>query len=321
MMEVLRIVLASLLALVLAACASVPEGPAPKRIALTFDDTPRHPGQFLSEDERTRLLIKALEDTGVEQAVFFINPGKITERQGAEKRIAAYVEAGHVLANHTADHLQLSRTDADEYIANIDAAAQWMQGLEGVRPWFRYPYLDEGQGDIAKRDRIRQALAQRQLLNASPSVGASDWWMDDALNAAKREGKPLNLKAAGALFVTEHVKAAAFYDDLARKTYGRPIAHNMLLHETDLSALFVADLVVALRQDGWTIITGDEAYEDAALLNLPNVSNAHGTLVQLAAQEKGISGPLTYPGSNTQRLREQFDAKVLGLRSRSKNPE
>ena len=36
----------------------------------------------------------------------------------------------------------------------------------------------------------------------------------------------------------------------------------LLLHETDLNALFIVDLVAGLRAAGWTIITMDEAYRD-----------------------------------------------------------
>jgi hypothetical protein len=34
------------------------------------------------------------------------------------------------------------------------------------------------------------------------------------------------------------------------------------LHETDLNALFIPDVVAALQADGWEIVTIDEAYAD-----------------------------------------------------------
>lgn len=130
-----------LLVLMLAACATPPSPPPSvpppsdpvatttgKRIALTFDDIPRTPGPFLTEDERTAHLIAALKDAGVDQAAFFLNPGHIAERPGAEERIAAYVAAGHVIANHSNTHPRLSQTDTATYLADIDAAEAQLKG-------------------------------------------------------------------------------------------------------------------------------------------------------------------------------------------------
>jgi len=319
-----KLTLLSLIGLLLAACVNH-AGPqeatqetltADKRIALTFDDTPRHPGAFFSEDERTRRLIEELRKAGVTQAAFFLNPAKIAERPGAEARIAAYVHAGHVIANHTADHPRLSQTDTDKYIAEIDRAGAWLKDRPGYREWFRYPYLDEGRDDKAKRDAVRAALKTRGLLNASPTVDASDWFTDNALNVAKRSGEAFDLAAARRIFVESHVEAAEFYDRLARETYGRPITHNMLLHETDMSAMFIGDLVAALEVKGWTIVTADEAFADPAYLAAPDVPSAQGTLVELAAWHKGIGSQRWYPGNDTDELEARFAREVLGESSR-----
>ncbi len=290
-----------------------PHEPADKRIAITFDDTPRHPGAFFSEDERTRRLISALQDADVEQAVFFVNPGKIPEREGAVARMEAYVEAGHVLANHTANHPRLSQTDTSEFIADLNAAARWLEGREGTRPWFRFPYLDEGRSDSSKRDAVRAALGQRDLLNASPTVDASDWWIDGELNRAERDGADYDLAAARDLFVRVHVESAEFYHGLALEAFDRPIVHNILLHETDLSALFIRDLIAGLREAGWTIVTADEAFADPAYRIAPDVPSAQGTLTELAAWHQGIESQRWYPGNDTRLLEGQFKEQVLGL--------
>ena len=40
----------------------------------------------------------------------------------------------------------------------VDAAELWLKGRPGYRPWFRYPFLDEGGRDKAKRDAVREGL-------------------------------------------------------------------------------------------------------------------------------------------------------------------
>lgn len=307
-----------LLGVFAAACAhaeeSEPPAEADKRIALTFDDAPRGPGAFLSEDERTRLLIENLAQAGVEQAAFFVNPGQI-DGPDDERRIAAYVAAGHVLANHTATHPRLSQTDLAAYLADIDAGEAWLRGREGYRPWFRYPYLDEGRQDEAKRDAVRAALAERGLVNGYATVDASDWFYEGAAKRAVAEGHALDRDALRDLYVEAHVEAAEFYDALARQAIGRSPAHVMLLHETDIAALWIADLVAALEASGWTIISADEAYADpfgeyAKTFDTPS---AQGTLTEMVAWEAGIPAPRWYRGNDTGLAQQLFDLRVLGL--------
>jgi len=287
---------------------------AEKRIALTFDDAPRARGAFLSEDERTRLLIANLAAAGVDQAAFFVNPGQIDDADD-ERRIAAYVAAGHVIANHSATHPRLSRVEATAYLADIDAAEDWLRGRDGYRPWFRYPYLDEGQGDRAKRDAVRAGLDQRGLSNGYATLEAIDWFYEAAAKKAVADGHEIDRHALRDLYVQAHVEAAEFYDGLAREALGHSPAHVMLLHETDIAALWIGDLVQALRDRGWTIVSVDEAYADpvAALAKTYDTPVAQGTLTEMVAWQKGLPAPRWYRGNDTRLAQEWFDTRVLGL--------
>jgi len=311
----MRWILALLLGL-LAACAHAEETPPPpaaeKRIALSFDDVPRAPGAFLTEDERTELLIANLAQAGVDQAAFFVNPGMI-DGPDDTRRIAAYVAAGHVIANHSANHPRLSQTGLDEYLADIDAAEKWLRGRDGYRPWFRFPYLDEGQRDKAKRDAVRAALAQRGLVNGYATIDASDWFYEGAAKRAAAQGLPIDRKALRDLYIDAHVDAAEFYDALARQAIGRSPAHVMLLHETDIAALWIGDLVKALEERGWTVVSADEAYADrfADLALGYDTPSAQGTLTEMVAWEKGLPAPRWYRGNDTDLAQQWFDTRVL----------
>lgn len=237
---------------------------AQKRIALSFDDVPRQAGAFFTPDERTGELIAALRRGGVAQAGFFVTTGNLQRPDGAggEARIDAYVAAGHVIANHSTTHPWLHRTEAENYILDIDRAEAWLRGRPGHRPWFRYPYLDEGRRDLARRDAVRAALRERGLSNAYVTIDNYDWHLDALAGAARREGRVMDMEALKQLYVETLVGASNFTDRIAVETIGRSPAHVLLLHETDLAAMFVDDLAAALRADGWGIVTIDEAYRD-----------------------------------------------------------
>ena len=288
---------------------------ADRQITLTFDDAPRGRGAFLTPHERTIKLISALERSQIRQAAFFVNPALLDTEDGKDGawQLASYVAAGHVLANHSFSHPALSDLSAEDFLANIDQADAWLKQRPGFRPWFRFPYLNEGREDKAKRDAVRRGLAARGLRNGYVTVDGNDWHLEQLTIAARQAGKPIDMKALRDLYVETHVLSAEFNEALAIKATGRAPAHVMLLHETDLAALFLPDLVKALRARGWTIITADAAFADpiAAEAATVDVPSAQGTLTEAVAWAHGLPAP-RWPERNSTAVGERlFRERVL----------
>ena len=286
---------------------------AQKRIAFTFDDVPRGRGAFFTPDERAERLIAGLRKGGVKQAAFYLVPGQIGHDDGigGEQRIAAYVKAGHVIADHSFTHPHLTELSAADYMADVDKAEAWLKGREGRRPWFRYPFLDEGGDDKAKVASVRAALKARGLANGYATVDGSDWNIETQTAEAVKAGKTIDMDALRDLYVSTMVGAADFADQLSQKTWGRQPAQVIVLHETDMAALYIADLAAALRKDGWTIITADEAYSDPISKLAPDVPSANGTLVELAAWEKGLPKPRWYERNDIALANRLYAERVL----------
>jgi hypothetical protein len=221
------------------------------------------------------------------------------------------VRAGHVIANHSFTHPHLNRMAAEAYLADVDRAEDWLRGRAGRRPWFRFPFLDEGGRDAAKRDAVRAGLAARGLRNGYVTVDASDWNMEQLTIDAVRAGKAVDRAALRDLYVESHVEAADFYDALARRAIGRSPAHVMLLHETDLAALWIGDLVAALRTRGWEIVSADDAFADPLRAAMPNVPVAQGTLIEAVAWEGGLAAPRWYERNNTGLATRLFRERVM----------
>lgn len=286
---------------------------AQKRIALSFDDVPRARGAFFTPDERTTRIIEALHRVDAPQAVFFVVPGQIghDDGVGGEARINAYVAAGHAIANHSNSHRHLSEMSAADYLADIDAAEVWLRPHAAYRPWFRFPFLDEGGKDKTKRDAVRAGLAARGLANGYVTAESSDWQLEALTTDAVRAGKTIDRKALRDLYVTWHVEAADFADTLMQRAIGRQPVHVMLLHETDLAALYIDDLVRALRKDGWTIVSADAAYADPVGKLMPDTPSANGTLTEALAWERRLPAPRWYHYNETGPATAEFRTRVL----------
>lgn len=281
-----------------------------KRIAFSFDDVPRGPGAFLQSEERPGLLLEALRHGGIEQAAFFVNPGRITASDNDAETVMRYANEGHVLANHTARHSRLSAVSAKSFLADIDAAETWLKGRTNYRPWFRFPFLDEGGTNKSKRDAVRAGLKQRSLINGYVTVDASDWHMEDLALAAAKNSQMMDWNALRDLFVESYLESANFSDELARRTLGRAPVQMILLHETDLAAMFVDDLAAALKADGWEIVTADEAYADPMVDMEPDVAFADGTRTQMLAAERNI-GSRWYQRNDPKVAKKLFAERVL----------
>ena len=282
-----------------------------KRIAFSFDDVPRGPGAFLSLGERPQMLINALQAAGIKQAAFFVNPGRISGSNKGAATIAAYAAAGHVIANHTYSHRTVSSQSAEVFLADVERAEIWLKPQRNYRPWLRFPELDEGGSDKAKRDAVRAGMKELGLRDGYVTADGWDWFMEARANAAVKAGQTIDKDALRKLYIETHVLSANFSDRLAQRILGRRPVQMLLLHETDLAAIYVADLAKALRADGWEIVSADAAYADPMAKMVPDAKYANGTMLEMLAWQKGLVGGRWFPRNNPDEARKLFAMRVL----------
>lgn len=276
-----------------------------QEIALTFDDAPIRDGAYYSGIERTKTLIEKLKKSGVPQVAFFCITSNMDSLGAA--RIKQYAEAGHIIANHTHSHISMRQLGIQNYIQTIFQADAILREQQNFRPWFRYPFLDEGRtrGD---RDAIRQALVERGYMNGYVTVDNYDWYLDRLWQTALREKKKIAYDKLRQIYLEHLWKSIAFYEQMARKVLGRSPKHVLLLHENDLAALYVDELVALLREKGWKIISPTEAYTDSIATNVPDVLLNNQGRVAAIAKAKGYKGLLGQESEDEAFLEKLFDS-------------
>ncbi len=285
-----------------------------RTIALTFDDATRGDGPVFTGEQRTTALIESLEAAGVDGAMFFVTTRNV-QRQGetGTARLNAYTAAGHTLANHSHTPPWLHRTDADDYIADIDIATEILAEQDNVEPFYRYPFLDEGRA-VDKRDRLREALAERDLQNGYVTVDTYDWYLEALLTEAHEAGVEIDMEKLGSLYVDVIVRSTEFYDSMAQETLGRSPHHVLLLHENDVAALFIDDLVERLREHGFRIIPATVAFEDPISEREPDtLFLGQGRIAALAHEAGRPPAELVSPTEDEAYLRRRFEQEVAAL--------
>ena len=227
----------------------------------------------------------------------------------SKKRIQAYTNAGFSLGNHSHQHLFPHKEGVDTYLQDITEAHNQLKNFENVVPFYRYPYLDEGK-DKKTRVRIRQHLLELNYNNGYVTVDNFDWYMDGLLQKALADDNKVNYKALKAAYIDILWGSILFYDELAQNSIGRSPKHILLLHENDIAALFIGDLIEHIRMKGWKVILPKDAYEDPIAINVPDVLfNGQGRVAAIAKSKGWDEKYLRNPGSNKAYLDEYLDAK------------
>lgn len=254
-------------------------GASAQEIALTFDDAPTADSPLLSGRARTDRIIRTLQKERV-QAAFFVLTNQINDI--SKERLDRYAKHGHMLANHSHSHRPIHEMGTLAYIADIHRADSILNTYGAYVKWFRYPFLDEGK-TVEVRDSIRTALRELGLKNGYVTVDNYDWYLNHLAAEAKKENKTINLPGLRQTYIEHIYNSIRFYDEAARKHLGRSPKHVLLLHENDLTALFLGDLIAYLKKNGWKIISPQDAYRDPIAVDIPDVLfNGQGRVAAIA---------------------------------------
>lgn len=223
------------------------------------------------------------------KAVFFCT-ARYLKRRGGRGRLRTYAEAGHLLANHSYSHLDLDRVPAARFIEDVRRAHRTLATKKSFRRWFRYPRLHQGDTK-QKRAAVLRALGRMGYREGYVTVDTYDHALDVLVRRALKGKKRVDLGRLRERYVSMLLAGVELYDAVAKKVLGRSPRHVLLLHENDLAALFVEDLVRGLRKAGWTIIGPDRAYADPLAAQNPSHLFHNQGRVMAVARARGYKGP------------------------------
>ncbi len=180
----------------------------PKYIALTFDDGPSR--------KYTPILLDGLKERGV-HATFFLMGKNIEGKEDIVKRMS---EEGHLIGNHSYEHVQLTKVGAKAVCEAVEHTQEQIEAITGKRPeYIRPPYGDWN-------EELEEKIGMAPVLW---SLDSMDWKLKDT-------GKIIHQ-------VLKDVKDGDI----------------ILLHDIFPSSVEAAlELIDILQKEGYVFVTADE---------------------------------------------------------------
>jgi peptidoglycan/xylan/chitin deacetylase (PgdA/CDA1 family) len=232
-------------------------------LAITFDDGPfTMCTPVLNARERNIAILQSLQKYQITAALFVTLCNGADTSEGYELA-KMWRNGGHVIGNHTADHLNLNATTTSilDFQRSILDCEERLLPLMLNEKYFRFPYLKEGD-TTEKRLQMCIFLKNKNYFNARVTIDTSDWRLNEHLIATLEQDPGANIEHYRRLFLSHILHRVHAYSSLSMALFNRVVPMVMLLHHNLINALFMDDLIQMLKDDGCNFVDMRHAYVD-----------------------------------------------------------
>jgi peptidoglycan/xylan/chitin deacetylase (PgdA/CDA1 family) len=256
-----------------------------RQMVVTFDDLPyvNSAGQpFLVNAQRvTKALLNVLKAEYV-PTVNFVNESKLYAAGEIDARVALlqqWVDAGHVLGNHTYSHPDLNTQTVeqfqDEIIKGDTLTRRLMQKRQPYQLYFRHPMTHTGETK-EKKEAIEKFLAARGYQVTPHTIENSDYIFTVPYSRALRDRDTALQQRLRTAYLDYTLAATEFAEKISPQIFGREIPQVLLLHANDINADGLAEMLKRFKVRGYQFITLDAAMADAAYQTRDETVNQRG---------------------------------------------
>jgi peptidoglycan/xylan/chitin deacetylase (PgdA/CDA1 family) len=236
-------------------------------IAITIDDYPLPDSGIFTVKERAQRFIDACAQYNC-KTVFFCVGQHCKDRDDASL-LSMLSDKGHFIGNHSMNHRRLSGLSLSEFEKEIMDTDALLKSCSTVRKWFRYPYLDYGMkeefgGSLEKLIQSYELLGTLKYTDAYITINTFDFALNKRLQEAIKQGKTINYDALRTVYLTLLEEWIEHYIALYQRVVQHDVVHTILLHDNDLNALYLADVLALIQKKGWHIVSPEAAFRDVS---------------------------------------------------------
>ncbi|MEP3653751.1 MAG: polysaccharide deacetylase family protein [Litorimonas sp.] len=253
-----------------------------KQMAITMDDFNLQFKTGLSQKARHENILSAFEAVGHKAAGFVT--GDFVNTDWGQEVVQAWLDRGHIIANHTWTHPHANETDTDAYLSDIRQNQEYLSGVRGTSEIFRFPFLDDGR-DREQQIKLFNGLDELGLRNAPVTMDSVDWYTASRLESALKLNPDTDLVPYRDYYVNMCVTLSNHWDQVAQALGFTSLPHLTLMHHNVLNGHFLKDVLLALKADGWVFIDAAEALAFPAFHPIPHEPTSGRNWLTLKARE------------------------------------
>ena len=292
---------------------------AQKQIAITIDDPNTYNTPVFSWQERNERILSTLDKHEIQTALYVC--GMRVDNENGFTLLNTWDQKNHLICNHSYSHLfyHSSKISINQYVADFLKGDSIISGYNNYTKLFRFPFLKEG-NTVDKRDSMRLTLKEKGYRNGYVTVDASDWHIDSKITEQLKLNPNTNLEAYKQYYINHIIDRIEYYDSLSLISFNRRIPHTLLLHHNLLNALFLDDLLVAIKESGWELIDAKKAYADKVFCLQNEILPCGESLAWQSAKKNPIlASTLRYPAEDGDYEKEKLDDFVRNYNKKKSN--
>ena len=233
-----------------------------KEICITFDELPASAGfHDVDRDAVNYLILQSLKKHEV-KALGFVVGQQIEESFDI---IGQWLNEGHKLGNMTFSNQDFHQLGIEQFIEDVQqgeqALAPMVEGFGQKTKYFRYPFMHYG-NTVEKKEQLELYLDSKQYHVVPATVVIDDYLYNMTLD---KMGKEPDTTAYFALmneylnYIIDEIEASEL---LAKEMLGRSCPQILNLRANRINAVFLDELLGAIKSQGYTFITIDKALKD-----------------------------------------------------------
>lgn len=233
-----------------------------KQICLTFDELPaaRSFGE-IDREAVNYLILDALKRHEIKATGFVVGE----QIETSFDILGRWLNGGHTLGNLTYSGQDYNQLGPEPFISDIrkgaDALEPMLAGFGQKERYFRFPYLHYGDTQVRRLAVDRFLEAQGHLV-CPASVVPEDYLYN--LNLIKLGKVPDSAKYELLMndYINHVLDELERVERLAKNQVGRTVKHILLMRANRLNAVYLDELIMALKEAGYKFITLKSALKD-----------------------------------------------------------
>jgi peptidoglycan/xylan/chitin deacetylase (PgdA/CDA1 family) len=233
-----------------------------RQIAITFNELPAAPSfEDVHADALNYLILDGLKKYNV-KATGFVVGANITEYADV---LGQWLNAGHFLGSMTYDNQDINEVTPsqfkEEVVKGVNEIEGMLDGFGQKKRYFRFPFHKYGTTARAKSD-IKDFIQSHGVVICPATIIPEDFIYNSTLAKLGKMPDSSRLIPLRDEYLNHVFDVIEQQEQIAEKLVGHSVKQIILLQVNRLNAIFLDDMLGALKDHGYKFITLDSALTD-----------------------------------------------------------